>query len=189
VKAAPHKFLAVVIAVAVPVAFYHRAPGPGESLEPLNPELSAPAPDVAGLRSEAKWLIAREVAAGRWSLVEAAALFGALNRLSPMAPELSCQDTPNFPWVLSDPVHTEEEWLCRQVIEWVDVLRLAESPEYAGAAVARLKAQFRQELRTHGAIRLPDPSTLVSFEKLLNRARAALSQSQKGAAVPSRGSR
>jgi uncharacterized NAD(P)/FAD-binding protein YdhS len=185
VKAAPHKFLAVVIAVALSAVFCHRAPSPDESIEPFSPELSAPAPDGVGLRSEAKRIIACEVASGQWSLVETAALFGALNRLSPMAPELSLQDNPPFSWVLSDPVHTEEERLCRQVVQWVDVLRRTESPEYVDAAVARLTAQFRQELQTRGAIRLPDPSSLESFENLLNRARASLSQSQRRAAVRS----
>jgi hypothetical protein len=79
VKAAPYKFLAVVLAAALPIVFCHRAPGPDQPPEPSSPEASAPAPDIVTLRLAAKEQIAREVAAGRQPLVEAAALFGALN--------------------------------------------------------------------------------------------------------------
>jgi hypothetical protein len=127
--------------------------------------------------------LAREVAAGQRSLVEAAALFRELNRLSP---DVSALTTPDFdPSPLSDPVHTKEERLCRQVVQWVDTLRLVASPEYADAAVARLNAEYR-ELRKHGEIRLPDSSSLPSNQTLLEFARKAMPEVERRALLKSR---
>jgi hypothetical protein len=86
-----------------------------------------------------------------------------------------------YSWALSAPVRTDDERLCRQVVEWVESLLRKESEKLAEAAVARLNAEYREELRTRGTIRLPDPSSLESVEEILKRARASLSEQQRRA--------
>jgi hypothetical protein len=173
----PHYMLALTLFGALAVVFGPQPTEPTEWVPFAETEALAEGfPETAVLRTQAKKLLAREVAEGRRSLVEAAALFGALNRLPPVTPELSCLDNSGFHWVLSAPVHTEEERLCRQVVQWVDGFRLSDSPEYAAAAVARLEAEFREELRRQGAIRLPDASGLPTARELLERARATMTE-------------
>jgi len=180
-RSLPYKFLAVALAIALPVAFCRRAPGPDQPPEPPGPEMAAPAADTVALRIVAKDQLAREVADGRRSLWVAAALFGELNRLPP---------EPDRPaWInssVSIPADTAEGALCRQVIERVDTALHLE-PDRAAAAVARLEAEFFAELRTRGAIRLPDPLSLESVEEILKRARASLSEQQRRAILGSPG--
>lgn len=135
------------------------------------PEVLEPLPDTAAmqLRARAKDRIARDVVAGRRSLPEAAALFGALNRMPPVSPDLSLLDSP-----LSLPARTDEERLCRQVVEWVKNLLRPESPASAEPAVARLEAEFREELCRHGEIRLPDPPSPTEIQEVLELARQAI---------------
>jgi hypothetical protein len=174
-RTAPYKFLAVVIAIALPVAFCRRAPDPNQPAEPLSPEMAAAAPDTVVLRLAAKEQIAREVADGRRTLWVAAALFRELNRLPPEPAKPSRIVSP-----VNIPVDTEEGWLCRQVVEGVRVA-LHQEPERAAAVVARLEAEFFAELRRHGVIRLPEPSSLESVPELLAQARASLAEQQRRA--------
>jgi hypothetical protein len=177
-RVSQRKTLAVGLVAALGVFCLGRPPAVTESILPAGIEtLTEGVSETAVLRGRAKRLLAREAADGRRSLVEAAALFGALNRLPPETLELALLDDNH--WVLSDPVHTEGERLCRQVIQWVEALRITDSPEYADAAVARLTAEFREERRRHGVLRLPDPSTLVPTHELLEQARAALTESER----------
>jgi hypothetical protein len=120
----------------------------------------------------AKKLVARDVAVGRRSLLEAAALFRDLPRrpaeLTP-PPSLEGRD-----WGRDLPAETEEERLCLRVIGVVRVV-LAEQPDVARlkATVARLEGEFWTAICEHGAIRLPDvPPEAV--ETLLERAKEAL---------------
>jgi hypothetical protein len=69
------------------------------------------------------------------------------------------------------PVRTDAERLCAQVILGVRAA-LRDDPAALAAGEARLVAQFHDALRAHGAIRLPDPSTLDSAEDLIRQARA-----------------
>ena len=177
----PYLPLALTLVGAVAVVCCPRTPDPAEVTPPAETEaLAEGVPEAAVLRVNAKKLIAREVAAGRRSLVEAAALFGALNRLPPRSTDLARQDL-HHDWALRVPARTEEERLCRQVVEWVDGLRRSESPESVAATVARLTAEFREELRRHGAIRLPDPSSLPSAKELLDQARKAMTEVERKA--------
>jgi hypothetical protein len=172
--------LAVALTAAVVVAFCPHRPESAESPLLAEPEVVLEGfPEAVILRDLAKKRIAREVADGRRSLVEAAALFGALNRHPPQVPPLDLLDT--LPWALSVPAHTEDERLCRQVVQWVEGLRLSGLPDSAEAAVARLNAEYQQELRRHGAIRLPDPSTLPPAQELLDQTRAALTEAERQA--------
>jgi hypothetical protein len=122
---------------------------------------------IAVLRPPAKILLARDVAAGRLSLAEAAALFGALDQLPPRPPDARPADGDTALSVI-------EENLCRQVIERVEYVLCADQPpEEVRPVVARLEEDFGH-LREHGPIQLPDPSTLVSVPELLKRVQGTL---------------
>jgi hypothetical protein len=175
-RAAPRKFLAVAIAVALPVVYCRHPAGPDGPPEPPSPELAAPAPETVPLRLVVKGQLAREVADGRRTLWVAAALFRELNKLPPEP----AQPTRIDPF-LSIPADTEAGWLCREVAEHVRVA-LHQEPERAAAAVARLEAEFFAERRAHGAIRLPDPASLEPVEALLAQARAWVAAQERRAA-------
>jgi hypothetical protein len=86
----------------------------GQPLQPLSAESEAPALcEVVALRATAKDYIIRDVIACRRSLIQAAALFGALNRVPPQSPRLSRADRYGSHFHLA--THTDEERLCRQV--------------------------------------------------------------------------
>src|SRR5262249_12093428 len=97
------------------------------------------------------------------------ALFRELNRLPPEPPALSLMDNTTHPWALRAPAHTEDERLCRQVIEYVAGLLRGESEERAEAVVARLEAEYREELCRHGLIRLLVPPALPPARQLLEK--------------------
>jgi hypothetical protein len=150
-------------------------------LRPPPPDECAPASGAVAeewygsreLRIPAKQLVAREAADGRWSLVEAAALFRELDRLPPAL------HNDFLPPGLGG-VRTEEERLCRQVIYWVSHRLAPEAPAGAGA-VARLDAELSAELQRPEGPRLPDPATVESVEVLLARTRASLTDAQRRA--------
>jgi hypothetical protein len=113
-------------------------------------------PRTTLLRPVAKDLVAREAAAGRRSLAEAAALFGALDRLPPaLSPAAPAPPGGRPEW---DECRTDEERLCWRVIDRATELLEREAPAGAPAAVARLAAEFRA-LRRGGTIRLPELDT------------------------------
>jgi hypothetical protein len=129
------------------------------------------------LRILAKQHLVREVAGGRQPLLEAAALFRELNRLPPA---LHPADHPSLAG------HSEEELLCRQVIAYVAEPD-GDWPESAAeAAVARLEAELQEELRRHGAVRLPDPAGLPPAPELLEQTRARLTEAERRAFLPAR---
>jgi hypothetical protein len=128
-------------------------------------EVSGPFPEVVLLRNLAKGLVAREVVAGKWTLWEAAALYGSLDRLPPAMGIPLGLDDPK----VAIPMRTEDERLCWQVARRVLGLR-GLSDEQAKAAVARLVAEFDAEM-AQGPISLPDPAALESAESLIERAR------------------
>ena len=127
--------------------------------------------ETAALRVVAKRQIARDVAAGRRTLFEGAALFRVLN-----VPQQSTvlSDDVTYPWALTAPCRTEDEQLCRQVVEWVGSLCLTDSSELAAAAVIRLNVEFRGHQRLHGQVVLPTPSAVPTLQNVLNRARATM---------------
>jgi hypothetical protein len=145
---------------------------------PLPADVAAPRPRAAALRSIAKKRIADDVAAGRRTLVEAAALFGALNRLPPTALDPSIGDAQYSQ--MPAPARTDEERLCRQVITWVENILLREAPDRAEPVVTRLREEYAAAL-CGGPIRLPAPATLEAVGDLLARAarEAAAAQPNK----------
>jgi hypothetical protein len=169
----PAKLVVLPVVGLAALAFVCRPqPGRRPPLPEIDPEAEALAeglPETAILRAIVKDQIAREVAAGRRALLEAAALFRELNKLPP-APAKPTRIDP----FLGIPADTEAGWLCREVAEHVRVA-LHREPDQAAAAVARLEAEFFQELRACGAVRLPAPPP-GSVEELLRQARARIAQ-------------
>jgi hypothetical protein len=180
-RVSPHKFLAVALAGGVLAAFCRPLPEPeGPPITRGAEDVGAGFPDIVPLRIEAKRLIARDAAGGRRTLVEAAALFGALNRLPPPAARLPDYDPDVSHSYLHIPMRTEEERLCRQVVAFAWVALGDGPPGRAREAVARLEAEFFAELRARGTIRLPAPPPPEPVEELLRQARAALPEQQRG---------
>src|SRR5262245_11780999 len=164
----PHVALILVVFGALIVTFGY-SPGPADSGDPAIVDVAAPPyPEILATRPMAKRLVALDVAAGRCSLLQAAAQFAALNRLPPE------QVTPtDFVPLLPIPVRTAAERLCGEVLFYVR-LALIHDPEALAAAERELEAEFQEQLRTRGVIRLPDPSSLEPVENLLARARQRL---------------
>src|SRR5262249_9606431 len=143
-------------------------------------------PDTIVLRQLAKNFVAREVAAGRRSLVEAAGLFEALNRLPPAPPPLPPYPNPR---ALLLPGRTEAERLCPQAVVYLKVVLADGPPGELQAVLARLEAEFREELHRHGEIRLPDPSSLPPAQDVLEQVRKSLTAAERQAmfSPPQRG--
>src|SRR5439155_24395348 len=94
-KAMPATLALVPVAVVLAATLVYCPPEPDAPAVEASPEtaaLAVPLPEVAVLRGLAKDRIAREVAAGRRPLVEAVALFAALDRVPPEAVESSRLD-------------------------------------------------------------------------------------------------
>jgi hypothetical protein len=95
-------------------------------------------------RLEAKDEITKDLIRGRLTLFEAAAGFRRLNE--------------QYPLVVVDkplPGMTEEERLCRQVIEWVRVHLLANPRDASEDFVVRLEHELSRNKRQNGAVQLP----------------------------------
>jgi hypothetical protein len=131
-------------------------------------------------RVHAKELVVGELLAGKRTLFEAAALFGALNQLVP-----PLQDRPESAEARGAGGPTVEERLCRQVIVWV-AGALSERPAEAKAVTERLEAELSEELRERGAIRLPSASSVGPVEELMARGRRPRPAREREALQPSR---
>jgi hypothetical protein len=127
----------------------------------------------------AKRLVARDVAIGRRSLLEAAALFRDLPKWSV---SLATPFVEGRDWGQDLLAETEEERLCIRVIGFGRAV-LWEQPDVARleAAQTRLEGEFWGAICEQGAIRLPDVSP-AAIEALLKQARDGLRTSTKGAA-------
>ena len=178
----PYCFLALAVAATVAAVFAPHSPEPVQPDKPSAIEsVAGPVPDTVALRGWAKYQIAGEVAAGRRRLLDAAALYCELNQLPPVV-NLSLQDADNAPW--RDPVRTNEEMLCRQVMTWVEQQLIREAPDGVGRVLDRLEAEFREALREQGAIRLPGRPSPSAVREVLEQARARMTAAQRP--VPSR---
>jgi len=168
----PVKILGLaIVAALLAIALGRSPPGPEEPPPPAADPQEAvrqPLPETALLRTIAKRRLAREVIAGRLSLWQAAAQFGALNRQTPQEADLSRIDPYVQPPRL--PPGTEEERLCWQVISYVETEQENE-PGRAGSVVARLEAELHEGLRKQGRIRLPAPPSPARLQELLDQAR------------------
>ena len=139
-----------------------RTPDPADMIGPVEVE---PVPHVIQLRLAAKTRLAAEVAANRRPLLEAAALFDALDRVAP-----AVKSAPLDLDAVQIPIRTRtpEEKSCWRVARWV--YGLSPPGTDTSPAVARLAAEFRAELAVHGAIHLPDATTLEPAQSLLEEA-------------------
>jgi hypothetical protein len=129
----------------------------GRSFPPLSGQPPAGDPDWQGekidrqvrlaiTRLKRKLQVSRSVSAGRLTLLEAAALFRALEHEVP---------APRDPFRCERPGQSEEEHHCRQVIGWVhEDLGMAD-PRRAQKVRDLLEGQLQEHLR-RGALRLPD---------------------------------
>jgi hypothetical protein len=179
-RVSPHRFLAALLAACPAVVFVRCPAGPDESPAAAEGAARSNAPaEAVDLRNLARAQLAREAAAGRRTLLAAAALYRELNRRPPQAAPPRLVD-PHGP--LADlPLGTEEALLCRQVIIYADTALRGEGRDReAAAAVARLAAAFFAELRARGTIRLPAPPPGEPVEELLRQARARLAEQQRG---------
>jgi hypothetical protein len=123
-------------------------------------------PDVIRRRILAKDLLVEELASGRRSLIETAALFRALDRVPPETTYATVPD-PDPPLRLTSP--TEDEKYCEVVIRVArNILRVSQ-PDRAEAVVAQLVAEFEAERCLNGTIRLPNPESLEPAHELLRR--------------------
>jgi hypothetical protein len=103
-------------------------------------------------RSESKRQVARDLLAGRICLLEAAARFRQLNAPPPEA------DTSLFRGASVFPGRTEEERLCRQVIQWAATeFEDGGRPTAASAACRRRLEGELQALLERGPVLLPPP--------------------------------
>jgi hypothetical protein len=168
--------LTLVFTGAVTDVFVQRAPDPSSTDE--SEVRSDELPEMLALRPLAKQLIAREAAAGRRSLFEAAALFRELNRFTPAldVPLLGPYDSR-----IHLPRETDDEVLCCQVASYVLVALKDRPLGEADAAVARLETEFWEAKLADGVIRLPDRTALPPARELLEQARAALTAAERRA--------
>jgi hypothetical protein len=98
-------------------------------------------------RIREKERVARELIDGRLILFEAAALFRRLNELPPRS---------TVSLALYHRGDSEEERLCRHVIEWVRTLMLRRSPYLAEVRAARLEEELARHKALHGTVILPE---------------------------------
>ena len=153
---------------------------PTESPVAGSEELS---PSTMSARLFAKMLVAADAAAGRLSLVEAAALFRELHRLPP-GPLPIQSVLENRCWSKHLPDRTEDEQLCLWVIGYIFGQPDDGLPSGSAAAVQRLEAEFAEEL-SRGNIRLPAVPP-AAIEELIDRARRELARTQSARPRPLR---
>jgi hypothetical protein len=171
--------LAIAVTGALVVVFGPCALGPAEPHSiPAIETMLPPFAETMALRLVAKRLVAREAAAGRWSLIEAAALFAALNRVPPETTVLTAPNVPGHP-LPHLTGRTDAELLCLSVIAHAAFPRPDEPPDRARAAAARLTAEYLRELRERGSIQLPDPAGLPMAEELLEQARLKMTDLER----------
>jgi hypothetical protein len=138
----------------------------GEPVPAAGEELHGLVPEAVRLRLLAKDLLVKELASGRLTLFEAAALFRELDALPPRTVYSTCPD-PDPPIRVAGP--TEEERYCLRVITFAwHALRTAQ-PGRAEILTKRLVAEFEAERCLSGAIRLPDPGSLEPVHGPLQR--------------------
>jgi hypothetical protein len=129
-------------------------------------EQSGSNPDTNLLRILAKGLLVEELASGRLTLFDAAALFRELDGMPPMT---VCSTNPDADPPIRPVCPTEDERYCVRVITVArNVLRVAQLGR-AEIVTERLVAEFEAERCLSGTIRLPDPGSLEPVHGLLQR--------------------
>jgi hypothetical protein len=129
-------------------------------------EQFGPIANTIRLRIQAKCLLVEELAAGRLTLLDTAALFRELDRMPPMT-KYPPNPYPAPPIRLECP--TEDERYCVRVITFARNLLRVTQPGRAESVTERLVAEFEAERRLSGTIRLPDRGSLEPVHGLLQR--------------------
>jgi hypothetical protein len=129
-------------------------------------EQFGPIPDVIRARILAKDLLVEELASGRLTLFDAAALFRELDGMHPMT-VYPTKPNPDAPIRLECP--TEDERYCVWVITFARNSLRSVEPVRARIVTERLVAELEAERRLPGAIRLPGPGSLGPARELLRR--------------------
>jgi hypothetical protein len=127
----------------------------------------APGFEVTVRRIRAKERIVEDLARGRYSLLEAAALFRELDRVPPEATYPAPYPSPALE--LESP--TEDERYCIVVITYARNSLVGSEPERARALTERLVVEFWAERRGRGDVRLPDVPAGELVRELWERAR------------------
>jgi hypothetical protein len=175
----PRTILVTALAGSLAVVYCRPAPGPVEYDPPAEPAAAA-WPDRLAVYV-AKDRMARDAAAGRRSLAEAAALFGALDaaRGAVAAPPADLGSPP-----LRIPADTEAGRLCRQVVLCADAALRFDGAGVADEVVARLEAEYFAAVRADGVFRLPDPASLEPVEEIMRQARAWIAAQERRTGRP-----
>jgi hypothetical protein len=166
------KGINVCLALVVAFAIGSITVAPPASPEPesdvvVDVDSATPAPEAVRSRIYAKSRLVDELAAGRLSLIYAAALFRELDRLPPEMRYPSAPD-PDPPLRVSSP--TDGERHCRTVIVYARNRLRTTAPGRAEAVIRRLVAEFWAERDQQGTINLP-AVTPSELQELLERAR------------------
>jgi hypothetical protein len=160
-----------VVGLALVVTF-RPAPAPPEADRPaIVVTASAMVPELVRLRIAAKDRLAREVAAGTRSLLDAAALFRELNRLPPTVGDPAPDAGVDAP--ISIPGRTDDERRCQEVLLYVHAA-FNHGSERDLEPVKRVAAEFFRILHDEGGIRLPDPPSAETVRDVLERTAAGL---------------
>jgi hypothetical protein len=124
-------------------------------------------PDIHGVRTLAKWAIASEVAGGRMSLPEGAAVFGWLDRLppGPSDPRVCLEkaaDKDDF-----QAARTEADFLCLSVLVYV-----SEGGRSKSSRLPEIRSEFRRACAAPSGADLPAVNE-TDCREFVARARAA----------------
>jgi hypothetical protein len=182
----PRQLLTLALAAFIVYALARGpAPQPDACAGPANGEGTADWYRMSLLRCTAKDLIARDVVAGRTSLLAAAALFRELNELPP---RLNCEVPMRYlcyGLTSQMPGRTPDERLCRQVLLRVEDFLNEERPGCVEHAFAAVTAEYRDALRRHGRVCVPPPRDPGAVDAWLRRAREATRRASREALPPS----
>jgi len=99
-------------------------------------------------RLEGKSSVTRRLLEGELTLMEAAAWFRYIDRVTGPVDSIL---------VPGEEGESDEERLCRQVIRWAEAQAQQVSPQSSQAVVSRLEAQLDDRLRRDGKVELPEP--------------------------------
>jgi hypothetical protein len=122
------------------------------------------------LRIRAKEQLVEDLAAGKRTLLQTAALFRELDRIPPAVSRPDPVIDP--PIRLENP--TEDEWQCLWVLAYTRTLLQVTHPDREVSVTDRLVKEFEVERRDRGTVRLPDPQPLGSVSAILARSREDL---------------
>ncbi len=182
-RTAPPATFAAAAALAY-TAYLFSPAGPPPN-QPVEAHVSAPGPVCQHLavRLAAKDAIARDVAAGRTSLFDAAARFAWLNTLPPQCPRMGDTDAGYVAaefGLEAGPGFTDNERAALQVIAWATERTAWMSPERAGEVAGRLRDEFLAARRARSLENLPAVPEATRRD-LLNQAASEAGLAQAGA--------